>query len=81
MCSEKERLLTLLRLATHELSSLLDQGSRLAGQHPRRTDDVNRVIASARVAHKKSVDEFIAHLLQHGCGTVAEVRAAVAGEK
>jgi hypothetical protein len=73
MCAEKERLLELLKLATHELSSLLDELLRLASKEPHRAAELNQILTSAQDLHNKARHDFITHVVQHGCGSAADI--------
>jgi hypothetical protein len=74
MCAEKERLLNLVRLANHELSSILDQAPRRAAEQPDKADELNRILASAKEAHKKAEAEYATHIRRHGCSAAADAQ-------
>jgi hypothetical protein len=78
MCPEKERLLHLLKLASHELSSLLREVARLAGEEPDRAEELTQILTSARSLHTKARQDFIAHVVRHGCGRAAEINGSAA---
>jgi hypothetical protein len=81
MCPEKERLLQLVKLARHELSSLLNEVARLAYEEPHRADELNQILTSARDLHDKARLDFIAHVMRHGCGSVAEINGSPAAQR
>jgi hypothetical protein len=79
-CAEKKRLLDLLRLANHELSSLVDEVIRLAGEKPERTGELGQILAAAKQAREKAQHDYTAHVVEHDCGTEDEASVTVGNE-